>query len=314
MNYLKDAVLPSGVLIKAFDELLDTLGWFDDNHDQLVGLAVQSVFEAYSLRLGAYIARAYLHRSHSEWHKYNESLGYIRDIVISMTERVPKLIDRVEQKLKDLQQVRRDGISVKYIEEEYAGKTAYLYDACSKNTMRVAGGQSDEMLKMSFNDYKKGYMARLEAHFPHCPTVLRPFLVDLRDQQDLLLSKQGPSNPMYAPSIVAAPIDVGKPADWPQGTALSYRYKLTDGKGGALSKPSPWSKWVVQGAPNTRAQILVGDGYAVLDTTREIWATMKLVGESTDKPPEPNVTEVKLGEIKGHGIIAWPSTPLDPMI
>jgi hypothetical protein len=312
LNHLRDTVLPGGELIKAFDELLNTLVWFDSNHEQLLGLAVQSVFQAYSLRLCAYIARGYLHRRHGDWHKYNESLGFIREIVVSMRDSVPQLIDRVEPKLKELQEVRRNAISMKYVQEPNYGKCAYLYDDCSKRSLRAAGAQSDDRLLFFYGVYERGYRERLEAHFPHCPIVLRPFLVNIRDQEDLLLSKQGPTNPMYAPTVLAKPIDVGKPSEWPQGTALSYRYKLTDGKGGAMAKPSPWTKWVVQEAPNTRTQLLIGDGYAVLDTTREIWAAMRMEGDSSDQPQDGKVEEVKLGEIKGHGIIEWPPTPLTP--
>lgn len=69
----------------------------------------------------------------------------------------------------------------------------------------------------------------------------------------------------------------------------------------------------MQGAPNTRTQLLIGDGYAVLDTTREIWVTMRMEEDTSDQPQGQDVAEIKLGEIKGHGIMEWPPTPLTPM-
>lgn len=308
--------MSNGDLIIAFNDLLDTLGWFDDNHEQLLGLAVQSIFQAYSLRLASYISRGHEARCQGDWHDYNHCLGYVRDIIISLSDELPKLVAKVEGKLQALGTQRLAGVHVDDGGSEGvfgSAKNKWLVDDASKRRFHITGGRADDVMATEAEGYKKSYLVRLNKHLPHTPLVLRPFLINLLDQQDMLLSKQGPSNPMYAPTVLPKLISTGKAPEWPVGTALAYRYKLVDEKGVALAEPSPWTDWVVQTDAVLCPQFLIGDGYSVLDTTREIWVTKRDEGPDPNVKPTADAVEAMMDKITGHGIIQWPKEAGKPI-
>ncbi|CZR66452.1 uncharacterized protein PAC_16353 [Phialocephala subalpina] len=275
-NHLRDQVMFTGSLITTFQELPDSLTWFDDNQEQLLGLALQSIFQAYSLRLASYIACDHEARCRSDWHEYNQCLGYVRDIIISLTAALPELINKVDTKLTELVTKRRAGVRTETGGPEAvfgAMENIWLVDEASKRRFHTTGERAKEVMDRERDQYKSSYLTQLDGHAPHSPIQLQPFLLNLRDQHGLLLSRQGPSNPMYAPTV-PEPIDTGKSSDWP---------------------------------------LLIGDGYAALDTAWEIWVTMKVEGEPIEKLPAEDADEIRLATISGHGIIQWPKPSAHPI-
>ena len=51
--------MSNGELMVAFNELKDSLEWFDYHHEQLIARALQSILQDYTLRLGAYVAKGH---------------------------------------------------------------------------------------------------------------------------------------------------------------------------------------------------------------------------------------------------------------
>ena len=141
--------MSSGALLTAFQELLDSLTWFDDNQEQLLGLALQSISQAYSLRLASYIARGHEARRRSDWHEYNQWLGYVRDIIISLTAALSELIDKVDVKLTELATKRRAGVRTETGGPEAVFgpmENVWLVDETSKRRFHITGGRAKEVM------------------------------------------------------------------------------------------------------------------------------------------------------------------------
>lgn len=104
----------------------------------------------------------------------------------------------------------------------------------------------------------------------------------------------------------------------PIGSRISFRYFLVTESGKPLVKKSsamsssPWSKWITTTSLSTLPQLLIGDGWAMDDTYRQIWMRLRLPGDDRD-----DVAGDKgklLQTLKGHGFMFWPDVKDAPPI
>lgn len=97
-----------------------------------------------------------------------------------------------------------------------------------------------------------------------------------------------------------------------EGTLQSFRVVLVDKEGKPISDhPSPWSDWITTGSQTQLHQFLIGDGYAMTDTYRQIYIRAR----APNTPFEIEGEEGFLVDtIHGHGLMLWPEDSGDGWI
>jgi hypothetical protein len=251
------------------------------------------------------------------------SVSAIFAITASFADDFPKLLDQVDQKLLDLTNERIKGVK---LDPRREGETdmGYIVDSCGKRSIKFQAYRRADYPNASdvdapnehqkqFRAFKDNYVKVLSERLPYYQPALRIHLLGLRDQHELFTSTKirEPSDPLHAPAMLATLIE-GK-EDTSSDRAISHRYKITTGKEVAL-KPSPWTKWYTPQDPGKRAQLLIGDGYALADKTRNIWGTLRPENSVSEAPPVAKAEELLLAKITGHGIMRWPEPPMHPMV
>lgn len=102
----------------------------------------------------------------------------------------------------------------------------------------------------------------------------------------------------------------------PIGTRLSFRFVLVTDSGTPLvenslpKSTSPWSVWTTTTSQTSMAQFVIGDGYAMNDTHRQIWMRSRKPGDTREDVAGEDGTVVQT--IKGHGFMFWPDVKQAP--
>ncbi|KAK1758052.1 hypothetical protein QBC47DRAFT_410793 [Echria macrotheca] len=293
----------SGTLTHALSDLRPSIKMENYNNKifhSLVGLAVESIIQAYALRIRSYVIMATQKRMAGDIEGYNTDLATILIALDEVKAKVPGYIDDVEKDYNALQEERigkvfLEGSAPKDGYSGYRGQFLLLPGRKSES--------DEEWNKWKANALKshmESYKAQIRGHLKNFPEQIRPFLCDKRNELDKLLSEaKGPVDPIVGPAVSRPLIKIAEDNKVPEGVEVSYRFKLVDGEGKSLANPSPWSVWVTQGAPHTSAEFLIGDGWALVDTARQIWRRMRKGSDETQ--------EEFVEKISGHGILTWPT-------
>ncbi|KAJ7204118.1 hypothetical protein GGX14DRAFT_569716 [Mycena pura] len=338
LDTLFKTVQAGGTLQRAFDTVCD--GIRIDGHDhgnelQWLVAAVLSIFHAYWIRCTAYAYMARYYRRKNDFHGYNSHLSALRIAYEGCHIHLPILLKKAEGQINWAKQQRLSNITVEYDEfdtpwidrtfgsadKERVRRAAFVKDGSSGQRLEVAGlvgranGQdysdgmgnksddNDKTLGEIGDSNKTNYIKHLTERLDGDIKPARDNWNKLQNLYNNFVERSKPATPQFAPVRVAK-VHMGTPNKVPLGTKLSYRVVFVDSKGQPITASSPWSEWIKTSSQTELDQFLIGDGYAMTDTTRQIW--MRVRTPSMVLFDIEGEKGVLVDTIRGHGLKLWP--------
>ncbi|CAK5275890.1 unnamed protein product [Mycena citricolor] len=341
LDNLSRSTQSGGSLQHAFDTLRD--GVQLDGHDhgnelQWLVAAVLCIFQAYWIRCTAYAHMARYHRRQNNFHEYNARLGALRIAYEGCQAHLPDLLKQTEGHIHWARQDRINSISIEFdhfdtawydrafgsADKESVRERVFIKDNKTGQRLEVAGlvgrsggrDYSDGMgNKSDDNDRELGEFGNLNKpdYIKHLGTRLDRDIQPARSAWNKLqglfsdfITQNKPATPQFPPVRVGK-VRMGIKGRVPVGSHLSYRVIIVNDKGVPITGSSPWSAWFKITSDQTEvAQFLIGDGYAMTDTHRQIW--MRVRPPSMPLFQLDNEQGALVDTIYGHGLILWPET------